>query len=82
MGNDLDGTVVWYDITKRQGGGGTQKQELHVDTLERLIRDSGHQPVERDTLYRPIVRDGAGDSENNRRALRVPDAPPAHAGVG
>ncbi len=55
--NDLDGTVVWYDITKRQGGGGTQKQEMHVETLRRLIGDAGREPVERDTIYRPIVRD-------------------------
>lgn len=58
--DDLDGTVVWYDITKRQGvngtGGGTQRQEMHVETLERLIRDGGRVPVERDTLYRAIDR--------------------------
>src|SRR5687768_357626 len=44
--DDLDGTVVWYDITKRQGlngasGGGTQRQEMHVETLKKLIRDAG-----------------------------------------
>jgi aminodeoxyfutalosine synthase len=55
--DDLDGTVVWYDITKRQNGGGTQRQEMHVDTLARTIRDAGREPVERDTLYRPIIRD-------------------------
>ena len=59
--DDLDGTVVWYDITKRQGlngaGGGTQRQEMHVETLKRVIRDAGRTPVERDTLYRPIIRD-------------------------
>jgi aminodeoxyfutalosine synthase len=59
--DDLDGTVVWYDITKRQGvngsaGGGTQRQEMHVETLKRVIRDAGRVPVERDTLYREIVR--------------------------
>ena len=82
--NDLDGTVVWYDITKRQGGGGTTKQELHVDTLERLIRDSGHEPVERDTLYRPIVRDAGNRPADGGRveaAVAVPDAAPAHAGA-
>ena len=59
--DDLDGTVVWYDITKRQGinghsGGGTQRQEMHVEALKKLIRDAGRTPVERDTLYRPIER--------------------------
>jgi aminodeoxyfutalosine synthase len=52
--DDLDGTVVWYDITKRQGGGGTTHQELHENDLRRLIREAGRTPVERDTLYREI----------------------------
>jgi aminodeoxyfutalosine synthase len=49
--DDLDGTVVWYDITKRQGEG--THQELHESDLRRLIREAGRTPVERDTLYRP-----------------------------
>jgi aminodeoxyfutalosine synthase len=57
--DDLDGTVVWYDITKRQGDG--THQELHVRDIERLIRESGHEPVERDTLYRRVIRDAATD---------------------
>src|SRR5205814_4519094 len=32
--DDLDGTVVWYDITKREGHGGTH-QELHVKDIKR-----------------------------------------------
>jgi aminodeoxyfutalosine synthase len=59
--DDLDGTVVWYDITKREGHG--VHQELHVHDIQRLIREAGKTPVERDTLYRPIVRDlPAGES--------------------
>src|SRR6185503_12189717 len=58
--DDLDGTVVWYDITKRQGGG-TTHQELHEADLRRLIREAGRTPVERDTLYREIRRPGAAD---------------------
>ena len=57
--DDLDGTVVWYDITKREGGGGTTHQELHETDLRRLIREAGRTPVERDTLYREIRRDHA-----------------------
>jgi aminodeoxyfutalosine synthase len=53
--DDLDGTVVWYDITKRQGTG-TTHQELHVNDIRRLIREAGREPVERDTIYRPIER--------------------------
>jgi aminodeoxyfutalosine synthase len=58
--DDLDGTVVWYDITKREGGG-TNHQEMHVSDLRRLIREAGKTPVERDTLYREIRRDPATD---------------------
>jgi aminodeoxyfutalosine synthase len=54
--DDLDGTVVWYDITKREGGGGTTHQEMHESDLRRLIREAGRTPVERDTLYREIRR--------------------------
>ncbi len=53
--DDLDGTVVWYDITKREGGG-TTHQEMTVERLKRLILEAGCVPVERDTLYRPFVR--------------------------
>jgi aminodeoxyfutalosine synthase len=51
--DDLDGTVVWYDITKREGHGSTH-QEMHVNDIRRLIREAGREPVERDTIYRPI----------------------------
>ena len=53
--DDLDGTVVWYDITKRQGHG--VHQEFHVNDIKRLIREAGRTPVERDTLYREMKRD-------------------------
>lgn len=53
--DDLDGTVVWYDITKREGGGATTHQELAVDDLRRLIIEARYHPVERDTLYRPVA---------------------------
>ena len=51
--DDLDGTVLWYDITKRVGAG--THQEMTVDHLHRVIREAGFDPVERDTLYRPIA---------------------------
>ncbi len=53
--DDLDGTVVWYDITKREGHG--VHQELHINDIRRLIREAGKVPVERDTLYREVKRD-------------------------
>ncbi|MCX5659791.1 MAG: aminofutalosine synthase MqnE [Planctomycetota bacterium] len=55
--DDIDGTVVWYDITKV--GGTTTHQEVNVATLCRTVREAGFVPVERDTLYRRVVREGA-----------------------
>jgi aminodeoxyfutalosine synthase len=58
--DDLDGTVVWYDITKRStDAAAPTHQELHVNDIRRLIREAGREPIERDTLYRPIRRDAA-----------------------
>jgi aminodeoxyfutalosine synthase len=66
--DDIDGTVVWYDIT-HVGGSGTH-QEVSVRTLQRTIRDAGFEPVERDTLYRRVVRD---ESDGRRwRAVPMP----------
>jgi aminodeoxyfutalosine synthase len=56
--DDLDGTVVWYDITQREGDAAAPThQELHVGDIRRLIREAGRTPVERDTLYRPVRRE-------------------------
>ncbi len=52
--DDFDGTVVWYDITRREGKG-TTHQELTVDQIKRLITEAGFHPVERDSLYQPVV---------------------------
>lgn len=54
--DDIDGTVVWYDITKV--GGASTHQETTVWDLQKAIREAGYEPVERDTLYRRVVRDG------------------------
>ncbi|MBX3390158.1 MAG: radical SAM protein [Phycisphaeraceae bacterium] len=54
--DDIDGTVVWYDITKV--GGSSTHQEVNVWTLQKAIREAGFKPVERDTLYRRVSRDG------------------------
>jgi len=55
--DDIDGTVVWYDITKVAGT--DTHQETTVADLKNAIQEAGYHPVERDTLYRPIERDGA-----------------------
>lgn len=58
--DDFDGTVVWYDITKREAGLGNTHQELTVDHLQRMIYEADCVPVERDTLYRRVTRDDDG----------------------
>jgi aminodeoxyfutalosine synthase len=54
--DDMDGTVVWYDITKVTGS--DTHQETTVADLRRTILDAGFTPIERDTLYRRVVREG------------------------
>jgi aminodeoxyfutalosine synthase len=54
--DDIDGTVVWYDITKV--GGADTHQETTVWDLRKAIREAGFRPVERDTLYRRVEREG------------------------
>lgn len=55
--DDIDGTVVWYDITKAVGEG--THQETSVLDLQRAIREAGYRPIERDTLYRRVERSGS-----------------------
>jgi len=52
--DDLDGTVVEEKIY-RDAGGATNGNLRRSDLL-RLIREAGREPVERDTLYRPVER--------------------------
>jgi aminodeoxyfutalosine synthase len=52
--DDLDGTVrhelIYHDA------GATTPELLSVERIEQLIREAGRDPVERDTLYRQVVR--------------------------
>jgi aminodeoxyfutalosine synthase len=52
--DDLDGTVVEEKIYRDAGGDTGGKLSRH--DLLRLIREAGREPVERDTLYRPVER--------------------------
>jgi len=52
--DDLDGTVVEEKIY--HDAGATTSQFTPRAELERLIRQAGRVPVERDTLYRPVDR--------------------------
>lgn len=52
--DDLDGTVVEEKIY--HDAGATTSQSLRRGELLRLIREAGRDPLERDTLYRPVQR--------------------------
>src|SRR5204862_3759759 len=52
--DDLDGTVVHEKIY--HDAGSDSPQELSVAEICRLIREAGRIPVERDTLYREVIR--------------------------
>jgi aminodeoxyfutalosine synthase len=52
--DDLDGTVVEEKIYRDAGG--ATSGNLRRGELLRLIREAGREPVERDTLYRPVER--------------------------
>jgi len=52
--DDIDGTVVEEKIY--HDAGATTSQSLRRSELLQLIRKAGREPVERDTLYRPVTR--------------------------
>jgi len=52
--DDIDGTVIEEKIY--HDAGATTAQSLTRVDLLRLIREAGREPVERDTLYRPVTR--------------------------
>lgn len=64
--DDLDGTIVEERIY--HDAGATTAQGMRRQDLLRLIREAGRDPVERDTLYRPVVR---GDEPQKRDPLTV-----------
>jgi len=55
--DDFDGTVV-HELIYHDAGAQTP-EGLTVAQIERIIREAGRIPVERDTLYRHVRRDGA-----------------------
>ena len=52
--DDLDGTVTEEKIY--HDAGASTPQGLRRQELIRLIREAGREPIERDTLYRPVTR--------------------------
>jgi aminodeoxyfutalosine synthase len=56
--DDLDGTVVEEKIY--HDAGAATPQAMTRQQIICLIREAGHEPVERDTLYRPVRRTETG----------------------
>lgn len=54
--NDLGGTLMEEKISSRAGA--TAGQRIRPEELEDLIESAGMEPVQRDTLYRPVRRTG------------------------
>ena len=52
--DDIDGTVIEEKIY--HDAGATTPQGMRREDLIRLIREAGREPIERDTLYRPVTR--------------------------
>jgi len=52
--DDLDGTVVEEKIY--HDAGASTPQAMTREEIMRLIREAGCEPIERDTLYRPVTR--------------------------
>jgi len=52
--DDIDGTVIEEKIY--HDAGATTPQGLRRNDLMRLITEAGREPIERDTMYRPVAR--------------------------
>jgi len=59
--DDLDGTIIdGGELVETYSADGKDEAQLTRTAIVRLIRDAGLEPVERDTLYHPVIRDSAG----------------------
>ena len=54
--DDIDGTVR-HELIYHDAGAETP-EILTVEKIKNLIRESGREPIERDTLYRRVDRNG------------------------
>jgi aminodeoxyfutalosine synthase len=54
--DDIDGTVV-HELIYHDAGAKTP-EGMTTEQLHQLIREAGREPVERDTLYRRVIRNG------------------------
>jgi aminodeoxyfutalosine synthase len=67
--DDLDGTVV-HELIYHDAGAQTP-EGLSVTQLHQLIREAGRIPVERDTLYRRVIREGNGSQWRVGEPIRL-----------
>lgn len=67
--DDLDGTVV-HELIYHDAGAETP-EVLTVEQICRLIREAGREPVERDTLYNRVHREGEGWKTGEKIAVSV-----------
>ena len=67
--DDIDGTVR-HELIYHDAGAETP-EVLSVEDIRRLIEETGREPVERDTLYRRVERDGAGWQAGEPIAVEV-----------
>ncbi len=74
--DDADGTVHEYEITYKDGEFGNKQQMLTVEGMKRMISEVGRVPVERDSLYREIVREPADGKAPPKQASRQLTAVP------
>lgn len=71
--DDTDGLVHEYEITYSEGEFGNKTQALTYTNMCAMIREAGREPIERDSLYREIVREEA-EAAPPRRLTALPMA--------
>jgi len=69
--DDADGTVHEYEITYKEGEFGNKSQALTRENMIRMIEEVGRVPIERDSLYREIVRDEEPVRREPRKLIPV-----------
>lgn len=72
--DDVDGTVLEYEITYEEGHFGHKQQSLTPDNMVHMIREAGREPIERDSHYNQIVREQAETQSRSRNLVPIPIA--------
>jgi aminodeoxyfutalosine synthase len=77
--DDIDGTVIEEKIYHMAGA--RTPQQMAREELERAIRETGREPVQRDSLYQPVKR-SRQDQVVGNEAVEMKRAPMrAYAGA-